>query len=322
VRNVGTKAHLKSSQIKKLGFNQSQIDIYKFELQKHKLQWPYEIDSGKVLKNKPRGFEKFIQDMVACGLEKDVPSYRAALPVDWSAELKKFDSMKTYDEFWNHLISLHLNPALSGSYEKQIKHHGLGRWIKIINSLDYPERFESEIERRSGAFVAISSLSKFLPTVATEKAEVENPLFFLQYTSSADNFIQNLNQVRTLEQINPLDKLRMMRLLDLQVFEPWKNQLIDKFHSIPKPTPDQEISHRAAIREINSLESRYEQETVAMYEERVAFLLKDKTVVELKKFAETHAPEAKTTGAKGKVIHSILTELELENTLIGRYLSD
>ena len=320
IRNVG-KDFLEAKQMRSLGFTESQINRYKFELKKHKLKWPYDVDSGRILKNKPKGFEKFIQEMTDCGLDQDVPRYRAALPIDWKVELQKFESMNTYNEFWNHLISLHSNPALSGSYEKQIKHHGLDRWIKLINSLDYPEAFESEIEQRLEAFSAISSLSEFLPSIATEKGGVENPLFFLQYTSSPDDFMENLNLVRVVEDFNILDTLRMKRILETNVFGPWKNEMQDKYQAITMPTPDQQLSHMTTMQEIGNLETQIGLDLVNMYEERVAFMLKGKTVQELKEFAELHTPEAKTTGAKGKLIQSILTELGLENTVIGQYLS-
>ena len=256
IRNVGKDAILKDKERKSLGFNQSQINRYQFEVKKHKLKWPYEVDSGKLLKNKPKGFEKFIQEMVAIGLEEQVPRYRAALPIDWKMELQKFDSMSTYDEFWNHLISLHSNPALSGSYEKQIKHHGLNRWIKIINSLDYPDAFTSNYEDRYAAFSAISSLSEFLPSISTERESIENPLFFLQYTRSEEDFIHNLVHVRNLKQFNSSDQLTLIDLLERQIFNPWRNELNDKFKSTKKTTADDEIKHRAAIKRSITLRTK------------------------------------------------------------------
>ena len=77
-----------------------------------------------------------------------------------------------------------------------------------------------------------------------------------------------------------------------------------------------------SMKEIANLEiqSTLNSTLITMFEERVAFILKDKTVQQLKNFASKYAPEANTTGVKAEVIQSILTELELETTHIGQYL--
>jgi len=324
IRNTGNPHILAKSDLERLGFSDSQMRLYNLEKEKCKLGWPYDVEEGQQLGRKPTKFDEMIKLLKDAEESELVNSYLAALPVDWVKEFEKFNALHTYEEFWELLINLHQNPRIGKNYEKRIKHIGINNWVKMINQLDYPETLESDklarAERRE-AFLAIQSLSEFPPTLASSSHELSNPFFFLQYSDDINHFVANLAQIRSTKNTNDIDWVFLGKIIEDE-FKIWGESLQNTHNSISKPTAAQEKEFMEKNQRITNLRAAIENDVQSRYEERIALGLREMTVEGLKQFATRHELEVTKTGKKSIIIASILSSLNLEKTVTGKYLTE
>ena len=315
------KNHLSiKPKIRKSLFDEEMRKRYELEELRLKFKWPYIILDGGQLKKKPKKSELDMYRLALkdLSMESDLTMLMNAIPKDPDQEMQRFDSIKSYAEFWKLLSE---TKQSFNEFEKLVEKYGLPRWITIINQLEWLDQSIDKHTTRVERFDCIQPILKlceFEGLLGTEKEHVQNGLFFLQFTEGFDYFLNYRNYALadgiTLEE------------QDITLLYGTVKNYFDRIapNSTPGKTLDelkkQEEERKRFQEMVDAIFAGFDVET--MYLNRIAGELFGKTLKDLNEFSKQYNLDVKSTQNKKTAQERIFVALGISDTAVARYFRD
>ena len=304
---------LSNHKLVELGFTETQVKLYDFELWKVKHPWAWKIDDNIQLPKKPkdRQEKEYLAFVDQLGLNELKQRYFQLIPVDWDAKFSQIaDSINTYQEFWALMLAYRLQTE---RYAELVERVEFKKWIEDVNALTYGEDdLPGELIDRLQAFQPILNRSTYQGIVASDSSALENPLFFLQFTSEVEYLMGYKNQVMESESLNfhAIDTISLRDLVAQKV------DLLEPKSPQGKLTAQQQMQHQMDAQAHESFKADVMSlfDGKLLYKEAVALNLVPLTLPMLKEFASKYLPGMQQKATKPAMLNAIVKELGVGDT--------
>jgi hypothetical protein len=316
VKSIGSLSdfrRLSKRKLNELGFTESQVKLYEFELWKREHSWAWMIDDGEKLPKKPKANEEvaYLGYLDELGLDALKQKYFHLIPIDWGAKFSQicFD-IKTYQEFWALMLDY---MRQTEGYAKYVDRIEFDQWVNDINALTYgEEELPGDSPDRLRAFQPIANRSSYPGIVASDSVSLDNPLFFLQFTSEIEYLLGYKDQVMNSDglEFHDIDKILLRVIVEHKV------NLLEPQPPQGKLTAAQKMNHQMGLQAHTNFKADVMSlfEGQPLYLEAVALHLVPLTLPMLQDFASKYLPEMEQKATKQAMVRAIVRALGLAET--------